>query len=460
MQLYIIGFMNMILNPFTQDEEGKLKTLSISELSGMVKNILETSFNRVRIKGEIIGLKKSPTGHFYFDLKEKIGDTDYVVNAIIWKWSATPIALDLENGQAVVVEGKLSSYSGRSSYNIIVESLELKGVGDLLKEIEERRKRLEMQGIFSAEHKKNIPFIPNVIGIITSESGAVIRDILHRLSDRFPSRVLLQSVSVQGETAKSEIIQAIKNFDKMRARDGRPDVVIIARGGGSLQDLMVFNDEEIVMAVYDCTIPVISAIGHETDYTLIDYVADLRAPTPTAAAEFAVPVIPDLTEKIYEKKCNLQLITDANLKKLFEKIADKISVLKSPIQIINDLSIRLDDKVQIIDLSIKNIINKWLEKIKSCGMLLDNLSFKNVLKRGYAIVWNSQNRVVANVADFEKLSTFDIEFFDGRKNIYAHQDIEKNITKNIKNESVGNANTQKQNKNKTGINNKNQGSLF
>ncbi|MDR2933749.1 MAG: exodeoxyribonuclease VII large subunit [Rickettsiales bacterium] len=418
--------MNMIFNPFTQDEDGKLKTLSVSELSETVKNILETSLNRVRIKGEIIGLKKSSAGHFYFDLKEKIDTADYIVNAIIWKWSASSIAVDLKDGQEIIIEGKLSSYSGRSSYNIIVETVEIEGIGNLLKEVEERRKRLEIAGIFAAEHKKTIPPFPNTIGIITSETGAVIRDILHRLSDRFPVNVLLQSVSVQGETSKPEIINAIKNFDKMTVSNGRPDVVIIARGGGSLQDLMIFNDEDIVMAVYNCSIPIISAIGHETDYTLIDYVADLRAPTPTAAAEFSVPVMSDLIDRISEKKHHLKINIDFCLKNLFERIASKIAIFKTPINIINDLSIRLDEKVQFIELSIKNTLLHISEKINFCEQLLENLSFKNVLKRGYAIVWDDANNVVTNTDDFEKLSSFSVEFFDGRANVGSI----KNITKN------------------------------
>ena len=407
--------MNNIINPFTQNFNGKLRTLSISELSLCIKDILETTLNRVRVRGEVIGLKKSPSGHYYFDLKEKINNTDYVINAIIWKWTVLSINTPVENGQIVIIEGKLSSYSGRSSYNIIVDNIEAEGIGTLLKEIEDRRVRLQKNGVFAIEHKKKIPYLPKIIGVITSESGAVIRDILHRLSDRFPVNVLLQSVSVQGETSKTEIIQAIKNFDNViDDKNNKPDVIIIARGGGSLQDLMIFNDEDIVMSIYNCSIPIISAIGHETDYTLVDYVADLRAPTPTAAAELAVPVLSDLLSNLKEKYQNLYSIIKIKLDNLESKLKDKNQALKSPKQIINDLNIRLDDKVQVLDLNIKNLIKLYSEKIKSISQMIEQLSFKNVLKRGYSIIWDDQNHIISNSRQLMNSSNFNIEFADNK----------------------------------------------
>ena len=406
--------MENLFNPFTQNPDGNLKTLSVSELSKCVKDILEVSINKVCVKGEIIGLKKSPTGHYYFDLKEKVDNTDYLLNAIIWKWTSSSINFNFENGQSVIIKGKLSSYSGRSSYNIIVEEIELEGIGNLLQEIEKRKIRLQKSGIFDVEHKQKIPYLPKIIGVITSETGAVIRDILHRLTDRFPVNVLLQSVSVQGDTAKTEIIKAIKNFDNMES--GKPDVIIIARGGGSLQDLMVFNDEDIVMSVYNCSIPIISAIGHETDYTLIDYVSDLRAPTPTAAAELSVPVISDLINNLYDKYQRLYSVLKIKLDNLYSIIKDKRQVIKNPKQTINDLNIRLDDKLQLIDLNIKNLICLYSERINSITRIIENLSFKNVLKRGFSIIWNSDH-VISSTEQLDTVNEFDIEFANGKTRI-------------------------------------------
>ena len=406
--------MENLFNPFTQNPDGNLKTLSVSELSKCIKDILEVSINKVCVKGEIIGLKKSPTGHYYFDLKEKVDNTDYLLNAIIWKWTSSSINFNFENGQSVIIKGKLSSYSGRSSYNIIVEEIELEGIGNLLQEIEKRKIRLQKSGIFDVEHKQKIPYLPKIIGVITSETGAVIRDILHRLTDRFPVNVLLQSVSVQGDTAKTEIIKAIKNFDNMES--GKPDVIIIARGGGSLQDLMVFNDEDIVMSVYNCSIPIISAIGHETDYTLIDYVSDLRAPTPTAAAELSVPVISDLINNLYDKYQRLYSVLKIKLDNLYSIIKDKRQVIKNPKQTINDLNIRLDDKLQLIDLNIKNLICLYSERINSITRIIENLSFKNVLKRGFSIIWNSDH-VISSTEQLDTVNEFDIEFANGKTRI-------------------------------------------
>ena len=400
--------MENILNPFTQDENGQLRTLKVSEVSNVIKDILESALNKVRIKGEITGLKKASSGHIYFDLKEKYNNVDYIINAIIWKW--TKIPFDISDGQEVIIEGKISSYSGKSSYNIIVESIEISGIGDLLKEIEERRRRLEANGIFDVSKKKPIPFLPEIIGVITSETGAVIRDILHRLQERVPVNVLLQSVPVQGENAKYEIIKAINNFNNMK---DKVDLIIIARGGGSLQDLMVFNDEDIVMAVFNCDIPVISAIGHETDWTLIDYIADLRAPTPTAAAESVAPLKSDLIAKFNDFNSNLYNNLFQNLDSLKEKLISKFQILQHPKQFIYDLSLRLDDKIKLFELNVKNYINNNLEILKNIDMIFESLSFKNVLKRGYSIIWNKDKKVISSSLNFDKYDQISIEFFDG-----------------------------------------------
>ncbi len=264
---------------------------SVTELSAALKRTVEDAFPYVRVRGEISGLKFHSSGHVYFDLK----DDKAVLNAVIWKGTARSLKVRPEAGLEVVCIGRISTYAGSSRYQLIVEQVELAGLGALMAMLEERKKKLAAEGLFGAERKKALPFLPEVIGVVTSPTGAVIRDIMHRLEARFPRRVLLWPVPVQGERAAAEIAAAIRGFGRFpQAALPRPDVLIVARGGGSVEDLMAFNDEAVVRAVADCDIPVISAVGHETDTTLIDFAADVRAPTPTAAAELAVPVRTEL----------------------------------------------------------------------------------------------------------------------------------------------------------------------
>ncbi len=268
-----------------------LPELSVTELSNALKRAVEDQFGLVRVRGEISGLKFHSSGHVYFDLK----DDKSVLNAVIWRGVAAKLRVKLEAGLEVICTGKLSTYGGTSRYQIIVEQVELAGLGALMAMLEARRKMLAAEGLFDASRKKKLPFLPEVIGVITSPTGAVISDIMHRLDARFPRRVLLWPVAVQGEKAAAEIAAAIAGFN---AFDGkrlpRPDLLIVARGGGSVEDLMAFNDEAVVRAAAASAIPLISAVGHETDTTLIDFAADMRAPTPTAAVELAVPVRTEL----------------------------------------------------------------------------------------------------------------------------------------------------------------------
>jgi exodeoxyribonuclease VII large subunit len=274
---------------------GNLPEFSVSELSAALRRVVEDRFAVVRVRGEISGLKFHSSGHVYFDLK----DDKAVLNAVVWRGTAARLKIKPEAGAEVICTGKLSTYAGSSRYQIIVEQMELAGLGALMAMLEERRKRLAAEGLFDAARKRPLPFLPEVIGVITSPTGAVIRDIMHRLQDRFPRRVLLWPVAVQGDRAAGEIAAAISGFN---AFDGtrlpRPDLLIVARGGGSVEDLMAFNDEAVVRAAAASTIALISAVGHETDTTLIDHASDWRAPTPTAAAERAVPVRADLLEQI------------------------------------------------------------------------------------------------------------------------------------------------------------------
>jgi exodeoxyribonuclease VII large subunit len=267
--------------------------ITVSELSGALKRAIEDRFGYVRVRGEISGYRgPHSSGHAYFSLK----DANARLDAVIWRTAFQRLRLKPEEGLEVVATGKLTTFPGKSSYQIVIEALELAGVGALMALLEARRKKLAAEGLFDAARKRKVPFLPMVVGVVTSPTGAVIRDILHRLADRFPVRVVVWPVRVQGETSAAEVAAAIDGFNALRpgGAAARPDVLIVARGGGSLEDLMSFNDEAVVRAAARSAIPVIAAVGHETDWTLLDHAADLRAPTPTAAAEFAVPVRADL----------------------------------------------------------------------------------------------------------------------------------------------------------------------
>ncbi len=269
-----------------------LPEFSVSEVSAALKRTVEDAFGFVRVRGEISGLKFHSSGHVYFDLK----DDKAVLNAVIWRGTAAKLRVKPQAGLEVVCTGRISTYAGSSRYQIIVEQVELAGLGALMALLEERKKTLTAEGLFDAAHKKKLPFLPEVIGVVTSPTGAVLRDIMHRLNARFPRRVLVWPVAVQGERAAAEIAAAIRGFNAMQPGGPipRPDLIIVARGGGSIEDLMAFNEEAVVRAVFDSAIPLISAVGHETDTTLIDFVSDVRAPTPSAAAELAVPVRTEL----------------------------------------------------------------------------------------------------------------------------------------------------------------------
>ena len=272
---------------------------TVSELANRLKRMVESEFGHVRLRGEISGWKRAASGHVYLSLK----DENAVIDAVMWKGQAARLAFAAQDGIEVIATGKLTTYPGRSKYQIVVESLELAGEGALMALFERLKAKLDAEGLFTRSKARGpLPFLPAVIGVVTSPTGAVIRDILHRLADRCPSRVLVWPVKVQGEGAAAEIAAAVRGFGAL-APDGaipRPDLVIVARGGGSIEDLWAFNEEAVVRAVAACPIPVISAVGHETDTTLCDYAADLRAPTPTAAAELAVPVRAELEDRIGE----------------------------------------------------------------------------------------------------------------------------------------------------------------
>jgi exodeoxyribonuclease VII large subunit len=266
----------------------------------MLKRHVETGFARVRVRGEISGMSRPGSGHLYFTLK----DEGAVIDAVMWKGTTSRLAFDPQNGVEVIATGKLTTYPGRSKYQIVVDSMEVAGEGALLALLEKLKAKLAGEGLFDPERKRPLPFLPRTIGIVTSPTGAVIRDILHRLSDRCPTRVIVWPVLVQGQGSAAQIAAAINGFSAMQGPD-RPDLVIVARGGGSIEDLWSFNEELVVRALAACSIPTISAVGHETDTTLCDFAADRRAPTPTAAAEMAVPVRAELLATLQSHSARL-----------------------------------------------------------------------------------------------------------------------------------------------------------
>lgn len=282
---------------FSDDSPTNLTEFSVSELSGSIKRTIETAFDHVRVRGEISGYRgPHSSGHAYFSLK----DDKARIDAVIWKGSFSKLKYRPEEGMEVIATGRVTTFPGSSKYQIVIDTLEPAGAGALMALIEERKRRFTAEGLFDPARKQLLPFMPMVIGVVTSPTGAVIRDILHRIADRFPVHVLVWPVKVQGEGSGDEVANAINGFNAIQPGDAmpRPDVLIVARGGGSLEDLWSFNDEAVVRAAAASTIPLISAVGHETDWTLIDYAADIRAPTPTGAAEMAVPVKADLEAQV------------------------------------------------------------------------------------------------------------------------------------------------------------------
>ncbi|WP_265528544.1 exodeoxyribonuclease VII large subunit [Sphingomicrobium marinum] len=315
--------------------------LTVSEISQALKRTVEGSFSHVRIRGEISGWKRAVSGHCYFTLKDEAANLD----AVLWRGQAGRLAFAPEDGAEVIATGKLTTYPGRSKYQVSVSSLELAGEGALMALLEKRKAKLAAEGLFAPERKRELPYLPRTIAVVTSPTGAVIRDILHRLADRFPTRVLVWPVPVQGEAAAPAVAAAIRGISAMQAGGAlpRPDLLIVARGGGSIEDLWAFNEEDVVRAAADCTIPLISAVGHETDTTLIDYVSDRRAPTPTAAAEMAVPVRRELAAYVSE----LALRGSRGLLRLLTRAGEKLGLVAARLPTLSTLvdqrSQRLDD---------------------------------------------------------------------------------------------------------------------
>ncbi|MGX7896220.1 exodeoxyribonuclease VII large subunit [Tsuneonella sp. HG222] len=315
--------------------------LTITEISARLKRTVEDAFGFVKLRGELSGVKRAASGHLYCCLK----DEGARIDGVMWRGGVERLGFRPEDGIEVVASGKLTTYPGRSNYQIVIERMEIAGEGALLALLEKLRQRLTAEGLFAPERKRALPYLPSVIGVVTSPTGAVIRDILHRLADRFPSRVLVWPVLVQGQGSAEQVAAAVRGFGAL-AEGGavpRPDLLIVARGGGSIEDLWGFNEEVVVRAIAESPIPVISAVGHETDTTLADHAADRRAPTPTAAAEMAVPVLRDLAAALDEfglrqRKCALRPVALGR-----ERLEARVARIPRPDQIAARKAQALDD---------------------------------------------------------------------------------------------------------------------
>ncbi len=400
------------------------ETWTVSGLAQAVRRMVEGNFGEVRVKGELGRITRHSSGHVYFDIK----DENAVIHAAWFKGAQKKAALALlEQGAEVVVAGRLSTYPARSEYQLIASTIELAGVGALLKLIEDRKKKLAAEGLFDAERKKTLPYLPRTIGIITSPTGAVIQDMLHRLRDRFLPHVLFWPVTVQGETAAAEVRAALEGLQTFNPR---PDVIIIARGGGSVEDLMPFNDEALVRAVAASTIPVISAIGHETDWTLIDLAADVRAPTPTGAAEFAVPVKADLLFTTADLRQRLEGAMQRVLRQQRVTLEALRRGLTHPRALLENMTQRLDDRA----LRLGTALRGWLaahqlrlacltvrppierlahtrQKLDLLARMMDAVSYQRVLERGFALVVDESGHAVARAKDAPEL--LQLRFSDG-----------------------------------------------
>jgi exodeoxyribonuclease VII large subunit len=451
--------LNDISEPHPQ---GNLREYTVSELSNLLKRAVEDGFSYIRVRGELSRVSRHSSGHCYFDLK----DDRSVLAAVIWKGTQARLKVKPEQGLEVVCTGRLTTFQGQSKYQLIVEDLALAGLGALMAMLDARKKKLAAEGLFDSERKKPIPFLPRVVGVVTSPTGAVLRDIMHRLADRCPRRVLIWPASVQGERAAADIAAAIRGFNALPVEGPipRPDVLIVARGGGSFEDLLAFSEEAVVRAAAESTIPLISAVGHETDTTLIDFAADKRAPTPTAAAEMAVPVLRDCVENMLSvhqrllrsasrgfdrKRAHLQALARAlpradalfalprqrfdssagrlpgalfqNLQRHASRFA-RTSMLMRPRVILAEIQ---RGRTTVTDLharlarAFQQNLRRADASLQTCTRVLDSLSYRAVLARGFVLVQANDGvlkRTAAAVTTGEGLTLI---FGDGERKAVA-----------------------------------------
>lgn len=405
---------------------------TVSEISQKLKRTVEDSFSYVRVRGEISKVTIAKSGHLYTSLKDDLA----VLDAICWKGTVSRLNIRPEEGLEVICTGKLTTYPGRSNYQMIIESMELAGQGALLKMLEERKKKLAAEGLFDQQRKRPLPFLPERIGVVTSPTGAVIRDILHRLAERFPRHVLVWPVMVQGSGAADQITAAIKGFNDLPATL-RPDLLIVARGGGSLEDLMPFNEENVVRAAANSTIPMISAVGHETDTTLIDLAADLRAPTPTAAAEKSVPVRAELLASLNNSKARMENalsrlleMPEQRLDHLTQRLDRVLNVWidrkSTALESLNArltpdrLQMRIQDMLRLLTAMSDRLhrlpsalLQEKQSRLESHSALLESLSFERVLERGFALVTDDLGHSLTSADQARAAKNLSIRFHDG-----------------------------------------------
>ena len=410
------------------------QAMSVSELSLALKRTVEDRFGHVRVRGEISGFKRAASGHIYFSLK----DDNARLDAVMWKGGAARLPFAPEDGLEVVATGKLTTYAGRSNYQIVVESLEVAGEGAMMLLFEKLKARLAAEGLFAPERKKKLPALPRTIGVVTSPTGAVIRDILHRLADRFPTHVIVWPVLVQGEGSAAQIARAVDGFSAMPQNGPatRPDLVIVARGGGSIEDLWAFNDEAVVRAVANCTIPIISAVGHETDTTLCDFAADLRAPTPTAAAEIAVPVRSDLLQRVGQLGLRMANV----VRKQVDLAAERLEAQRRLMPRLSDLAaphqLRTDDLAERLRQSLRTrigqaeiaysgpammlhprLLHRRVEhkqqQLDALTRLAGSLHPEAPLKRGFARVTDADGKTIMSRVAAVKAGDVTLRFVDG-----------------------------------------------
>jgi len=345
---------NPVMELFEDTPGSNAHEFTVSEISGAVKRVLEGEFGRVRVRGEIGRVSRPSSGHIYFDLK----DDRSVIAAVTWKGQAARLSTRPEEGIEVIATGRLTTFPGQSKYQLIVDEIEPAGTGALMMMLEKRRKALAAEGLFDEAKKRPLPFLPRVIGVVTSPSGAVIRDILHRLRDRFPTRVLIWPVAVQGEGCAPQVTAAIQGFNALDPAGPvpRPDLIIVARGGGSLEDLWGFNEESVVRAAAASAIPLISAVGHETDTTLIDFASDRRAPTPTAAAEMAVPVRADLLARLGEYGTRMIRAGQSRQQRQHQRLTDLARALGRPQALIQPARQRFDLVGDRLEPALRNFV--------------------------------------------------------------------------------------------------------
>ncbi|MDR2268688.1 MAG: exodeoxyribonuclease VII large subunit [Rickettsiales bacterium] len=381
---------------------------SVTEISQLLKNTVEQTFSRIKIRGELSGITRAASGHIYLSIKDK----DSVINGIIWR--GTPVNFDLSDGVEVITTGRLTTYPARSNYQMIISEIEIAGVGSILKMLEERKQKLAREGLFDTSRKKPLPRFPRTIGIVTSPTGAAFQDIQNKLRDRLPVHIILYPVQVQGTTAAAEITAGVRYFNSLpnssprKAGAERPDVIIVARGGGALEDLLPFSEEIVVRAVATSEIPVISGVGHEPDWMLIDFAADLRAPTPTGAAEIVVPTKQSLFSDLEKFGTMLKNNFTSCLQSAQMRIDG--TAIKSPLQMLADHKGRLNDSLHNLRLSVGNKLQIEIQRINHLGQMLESLSYKNVLRRGYAIVRKGET-IISSKNDFSLPAA--IEFADG-----------------------------------------------